>query len=253
MPWSFTSVSLVQIIWHFSWCILKHLFNLLWSLLELFLIDIELFNSNNGHSKGYVIDTVKHDKSWLIYIDANVKNSLSKCFSRTMKSIVFNEIWQCTLHFSSSCEIMNHKMKRSCPASNKSKLTIPNIFITFKEDQVADIKPDKLIIGAIIISTKKCSELLYLWLSFKFTEMKVEVRNGNRCPRKINRGSDYSNCFHVRTLYSLWLQFYQKDTLAMSTFPVWDLGTSHCPFSTQYTHTFIQQLNPWFQLTNMTM
>ena len=117
--------------------------------------DIELFNSNNGHSKGYVIDTVKHDKSWLIYIDANVKNSPSKCFSRTMKSIVFNEIWQCTLHFSSSCEIMNHKMKRSCPASNKSKLTIPNIFITFKEGQVADIKPDKLIIGAIIISTKK--------------------------------------------------------------------------------------------------
>ena len=68
--------------------------------------DIELFNSSYDHSKDYVIGRVKHDKPWHPFVDANVKNSLSECISRMMKGIVFSQIWQCTLHFSSSYQII---------------------------------------------------------------------------------------------------------------------------------------------------
>ena len=128
--------------------------------------DIGIFNSSHDHRKGHVLGRVNSDKPWIAYVESNLKKSLSECFSRMLKSTKFSEMWQCTFNFSTTYQIMNHKMKMSCAESDKSGISeIPRFSI--RENEVADIKPDKLIIGRFIISTTKCPSLLYLWLTNK--------------------------------------------------------------------------------------
>ena len=138
--------------------------------------DIQLFNCSHVHGKDYDIDRGKHNKPWLIYVDANLKKSLSDCFSRRMKSTEFSQMWQCTFNFSPSYQMMNHKMKNVCPASNKSKVIwlIP-LDIIAKEKELADIKPDKVIVGRIILSTTRCPKFIYLQLSAKIPKLTVTI------------------------------------------------------------------------------
>ena len=194
--------------------------------------DIQLFNSSHD-SKDHDLNTVKHKKSWLMYIDANLKKTLSVCFSRMVENTVYSQMWQCTLYFSPSFQILHHKMKKACPVSDKSKTTYTPARIThyieklFTND-LADIKPDKFIIGRIIISTAKCPKMLFLKDHFGslmivtsyifqidtvlrlnvtilhlelLNPEKVEVINGNKCnihPKWIQISR---NCFGVGNFY----------------------------------------------------
>ena len=120
-------------------------------------------------------------------------------------------MWQCTFYFSCSFQIMHLKLKNACPVSNKSEITTPpNQGVFYRENEMAEIKPDKHVIGRIIISTTRCPKLLFLWprlnlhswiivTSYKFQidtvlklnvtfldlellkPEKVEVINGNTC------------------------------------------------------------------------
>ena len=82
---------------------------------------------------------------------------------------------QCTLHFSTSYQIMNHKMNNSCPASNKLSLHRKTEEMITLNKKVAGIKPDKLIIGRIIISKARCPKILDLWLSVKIPKMTASI------------------------------------------------------------------------------
>ena len=80
---------------------------------------------------------------------------------------VFLEWWKIlyTVKYGSapSFQIMHYKMKKDCPVSDKLKPTNkPSRGIYYKEKDLADIKPDKHIIGRITISTAKSPKLLFL-------------------------------------------------------------------------------------------
>ena len=194
--------------------------------------DIELFNTNHDQNNSHVLQTVKQYKPWLMYIDANIFKSFSECLSRMLIGAKFSEMWQCTLHYSASSQILKYKMKMFCPAPYKSVFNInhlPAIFI--KEKQEADIKPDKQIIALITISTTKCPKLLDLWLNVKnpqliLTIYKFEIEpvlrlnvtflhfeleklgivmviNGNSCSITNMLALDYDlQCFKARIIYS---------------------------------------------------
>ena len=122
---------------------------------NIFSDEIELYNSSHD-SKDHDLNTVKYNKYWLIYIDAILKKTL----------FAFLELWKIlyTVKYGSapSFQIMHYKMKKDCPVSDKLKPTNkPSRGIYYKEKGLADIKPDKHIIGRITISTAKCPKLLF--------------------------------------------------------------------------------------------
>ena len=130
---------------------------------------IELYNSSLGHNKSHDLNTVILDKSWLTYINAILKKLLSECSLGMIKS-QFSPMQQCIIYFSVSYKII----KKSCPASNKSRISMLPV-TTFQQEQVVDVKPDKIIVGIITISTTKCPMLLDLWLSVQNQQIITET------------------------------------------------------------------------------
>ena len=138
--------------------------------------NIELFNSSNDHSKDHDLDAEKHNKSWLMYIDANLEKELSICFFRMVENSKFSQMWQCTIYFSPSFQIMHHKMKKASPASNQSKkIRDPKQGINYKEMILYILNQINILLVELLCQQQSVQSSFFLWTKAGQTTLTMAV------------------------------------------------------------------------------
>ena len=123
--------------------------------------NMDPFLTNHDVKQRNDSDMINNHKPWLAYIKSSLNKSLLDCFANVLKNVHFKEIMECTLHFQPSSKAIKQKMKNVCPVhhqinNNESPILLIIDVLTMLK-QVANMRPNKLIMGRITISTEVCA------------------------------------------------------------------------------------------------